>query len=192
MNMYRFTVVEFLPDNFRLAIFTDYLLQINGNWQVTLNIDKSASMENTLVVTPGIQASVTSGWDQTYRHNITVDKVLISPFGSQLVLKEMSFDGKFFGEASFALRDEQGRFLDVITSQRWAAPDNKTMEVTNSFEFLNSSTKMKSLTLIPLASNLVRQNGSSSPVMATAPPDRVPFQLQQSELFAQSPSVIVT
>jgi len=90
----------------------------------------------------------------------------------------------FFGESNFALCDEEGRFLDVIPSQRWAAPDKKTMEVTNSFEFLNGSTKMKSLTLIPLASNLLRQNGSFSPVMATASLDSVPFRLQQNELGA--------
>jgi len=183
-GMERFAVVESLPDTFRLEIFSDTIFGVKGYWQVALNIDKSASKADTLIVSPGIQASVTSGWDQTYRHNITVAKVMISPFGSQLVLKEMSVDGKFFGESNFALCDEEGRFLDVIPSQRWAAPDKKTMEVTNSFEFLNGSTKMKSLTLIPLASNLLRQNGSFSPVMATASLDSVPFRLQQNELGA--------
>jgi len=89
-GMERFAVVESLPDTFRLEIFSDTIFGVKGYWQVALNIDKSASKADTLIVSPGIQASVTSGWDQTYRHNITVAKVMISPFGSQLVLKEMS------------------------------------------------------------------------------------------------------
>lgn len=183
-GMERFAVVESLPDHFRLEIWTEHIFGVQGNWRVALDIDKSPLKADTLVVTPGIQAAVTSGWDQPYRHDITVDKVLISPFGSQLVLTEMSVDGKFFREASFALQDDRGQFLDVVPSQRWAAPDNQTMEVTNAFEFLNGNTKMKTLTLIPLASNLMRQNGSFSPIMATAPLDRVPFRLQQNELGA--------
>jgi len=182
-GMERFAVVQSLPDNFRLEIWTEHIFGVQGNWRVALDIDKSPPTADTLVVTPGIQTSVTSGWDQPYRHNITVDKVLISPFGSQLVLKEMSVDGKFFGEASFALCDEQGRFLDVIPSQRWAAPDKKTMEVTNSFEFLNGNTDMKSLTLIPLAFNIkkiIQADGSSSPVLTASPLDRIPFRLEQN------------
>lgn len=183
-GMERFAVVESLPDNFRLEIFTDYILKVRGNWQVALNIDKSALNADTLVVSPGIQASVTSGWDQPYKHSVTVDKVLLSPFGSQLVLTEMVKDCKVFADGDFALKDDQGKFLDIVPSQRSGGLENKTMEVTNSFEFLNGKTTIKTLTLIPLSFNLLRQNGSFSPVMATALLDRIPFRLQQSELGA--------
>lgn len=179
-GMERFAVVESLPDNFRLEIFTDQILKVRGNWQIALHIDKSAVQADTLVVTPGIMASVTSGWDQPYNHNITVDKVLISPFGSQLVLTEMVKDCKNFGEESFALQDDQGRFLDIVPSQRSTGPENETMKITNSFEFLNGNTKMKTLTLIPLACKL--KENSSSPAMVTAPLTHVPFGLQQDEL----------
>lgn len=179
-GMERFAVVESLPNNFRLDIFTDQIFTVRGNWQIALNIDKSAVQTDTLVVTPGIKASVTSGWDQPYDHNITVDKVLISPFGSQLVLSEMVKNGRNFGEESFALQDDQGRFLDIVPSQRFGGLENKTTKITNSYEFLNGNTKMKTLTLIPLASEL-KKNGSSL-AMVTAPLTHVPFDLQQDEL----------
>lgn len=183
-GMERFPVVQALPANFRLEIWTEHIFGVQGNWRIALDIDKSLVRAATLIVTPGIQASVTRGWDEPSKHDITVDKVLISPFGSQLVLKEISVDGRFFGEASFALQDDRGQFLDVIPSQRWAAPDNQTMEVTNSFEFLNGSIDMKTLTLIPLAFNLkknVQADGSFSPVLATAALKQVPFRLEQNE-----------
>lgn len=186
-GMERFAVIESLPDNFRLELSTDQVLGVKGKWQMTLTIDKSATQTDTLVVTPEIQASVTSGWENLHKHDITVDKVLISPFGSQLILSEKSFDGGLFGEASFALRDDQGRFLDIVPSQRWAGAEKQTMKVTNSFEFLKGSTGMKTLTLIPVASNLkqiVATDGSYSPVMATAPLGPLPQRLQQNELGA--------
>lgn len=80
--------------------------------------------------------------------------MLISPFGNQLVLTEIVKDHRNFGEENFALQDDQGRFLDIVPSQRWSGLENKTMKITNSYEFLNGSTKMKTLTLIPLASRL--------------------------------------
>ena len=62
-----------LPDNFHLDIYTNQILEIKGNWQIAFNIDKSAVQIDTLDVTSGIIASATSGWDQPYNHNITVD-----------------------------------------------------------------------------------------------------------------------
>lgn len=179
-GMERFAVIESLPDNFCLEIFTNQIFNVQGNWQIALNIDKSAAQANTLVVAPGIKASVTSGWDQPFNHTITVDKVLVSPFGNQLVLSEMVKDCHVFADENFALRDDQGRFLDVVHSQFSSGPEKKTVPVTNTFEFLNGSTKMKSLTLIPLAFHL-RVNGTT-PVITTAPLGSVPFRLAQSEL----------
>jgi hypothetical protein len=181
-GMERFAVVESLPDNFRLEIFTNYILNVKGNWQLALDIDKSAVRADTRVVTPGIKASVTSGWDQPFAHTVTVDKVLISPFGSQLVLTEMVNDCKVFADGDFTLRDDQGRFLDIVSSQRSAGREKETVTVTNSFEFLNGNPEMKDLTLIPLSYRLRQEAGSFAPVMATAPLSPAPFRLQQSEL----------
>lgn len=127
--MERFAVVKSLPDKFRLEIFTDHIFDIQGNWQVSLNIDKSAVQANTLVVTPKIKASVTSGWEELYSHNITVDKVFISPFGNQLVLSEMVKDCKSLQKEDFALQDDQGHFLDIVPSQRFSGLDGKTLQI---------------------------------------------------------------
>lgn len=178
-GMERFAVIESLPDKFSLDIYTNQVLDVRGNWQVTLNVDKSPTDADSLVITPKIQASVTSGWHQSYKHNITIDKVLISPFGSQLVLSELANDGRVFTAGDFALKDDQGQFLDIVFSQLYGGKEGITTKVTNSFEFLNGNTKLKSLTLIPLAYNL--KFYGSAPVMATVPLGPVPFRLQQSE-----------
>lgn len=178
-GMERFAVIESLPGNFRLDIYTDHIFAVNGNWQVALNIDKSAPDTDTLVVTPGIQALVTSSWDQSYQHTVTVNKVLISPFGSQLVLTELTKGVNVFKAGDFALKDDQGRFLDIVFSQFSGGKEEGTMKVTNSFEFLNGNTRIKTLTLIPLAYNL--KYNDSAPAMVTAPLGQVPFRLQQSE-----------
>lgn len=182
-GMERFPVVQALPANFRLEIWTERIFNVQGNWRVALDIDKSAVQAATLAVTPGIQTVVTGGWDKPSSHEITVERVLISPFGSQLVLKEKSVDGSLLGEETFALRDDRGRFLDIVPSQRWTAPDQQSREVTNSFEFLNGSPGIKSLTLIPLAFKLkksVQSDGSFSPALSTAPFEQVPFRLEQN------------
>lgn len=177
-GMERFAVIESLPDEFRLDIYTEQILNVHGNWQVALNVDKSAPGADTLVVTPKIQTIVNSGWDQSYKHNVTIDKVLISPFGSQIVLSELTNDVGVLIPENFALKDDQGRFMDVVFSQFSGGRPGEPTMVTNSFEFLNGSTKIKTLTLIPLASNL-KFNGAA-PAMATAPLSQVPFKLQQN------------
>jgi len=180
-GMQRFSLVQSLPDNFNLEIYTDRILDVQGSWFIPLNVDKSTTQGDTLVATPGIKAVVTSGPNHEDSHNITVDKVTISPFGSRIVLTEMVKDGKIFSD--FALRDDQGHYLDIVPSQLFAGNENKTVKTTNSFEFLRGNKGMKELTLIPLSFG-TNEKGNQKTGTVSAPINNFPIRLQQSELGA--------
>jgi hypothetical protein len=93
--MQRFSLVQSLPDSFNLEIYTSRIFDVQGSWFIPLDVDKSNAQGDTLVATPGIKAIVTSGPDHKYTHNITVDKVTISPFGNRITLTEMVKDCRY-------------------------------------------------------------------------------------------------
>lgn len=177
----RFCLTQTLPNNFNLEVYTNKIFDVTGSWFIPLNVDKSTAQGDTLVASPGIKAVVTSGPNRKYAHNITVDKVTISPFGSQIILTEMVRDGKVFSD--FALRDDQGHYLDVIPSQLFAGNENKTVKTTNSFEFLGGNKGIKELTMIPLSFG-TNEKGIQKHGMVSAPINNSPIRLQQSEVGA--------
>jgi hypothetical protein len=180
-GMQRFSLVQSLPDSFNLEIYTSRIFDVQGSWFIPLDVDKSNAQGDTLVATPGIKAIVTSGPDHKYTHNITVDKVTISPFGNRITLTEMVKDCRVFSD--FALKDDQGHYLDIVPSQLFAGNENKTVRTTNSFEFLGGNKGMKELTLIPLSFG-TNEKGTQKLGMVSAPITNSPIRLQQSEVGA--------
>lgn len=145
-GMQRFAVMDTLEDTLNLELYTEEIFDTLGQWHIAVSVDKSTVAAESLTVNPHIKATVTSDWKGERSHNITVEKVSISPFGNQLVLSERA-DSPF---TQFALRDENGNYLTVVPTSIYGS--NFLFKVTNSFEFIGGSTDMTELTIVPIVS----------------------------------------
>jgi len=143
-GMQRVAVMGTLADTINLELYSEEIFNKQGQWHISLSIDKSSVAIESLTVTPRLKAHVTTGWNREYSHDITVEKVSISPFGSQIVLSERG--GNPFTQ--FALRDENGNYLTVIPTGIYGG--NAVMKATNSFEFIGGRTDITDLTIIPI------------------------------------------
>jgi hypothetical protein len=146
-GMHRFALLDQLKDNFDLEIYTNSILDAEGQWHIAVNVDKTNVAVETNTVMPNIKATVTTRWDNNISaHKITVKKVSLSPFGNQIVLSERGeniFD-------QFVLRDDQGNYLPIIPA---AIQSSSIFKIDNSFEFITKSHPTKSITLIPIMSD---------------------------------------
>ncbi|GAA0177862.1 DUF4179 domain-containing protein [Clostridium sediminicola] len=141
--MYRVNLSQMkLPDNFDLEISTDRIFKIDGKWEIVTSIDKSDIAVETRTVEPKIKAKVDLG---DFQHKITIDKVSISPFGSQIVISENVKKDRFF--ENFILFDQKGDVLDLLNGDRSTKSFGKS---TNSFEFIKADMDTEHLTLVPL------------------------------------------
>ncbi|AFL99215.1 MULTISPECIES: DUF4179 domain-containing protein [Desulfitobacterium] len=174
-GMQRFAVVGLLEDTMNLEIYTEEIFGKEGRWHIPLSVDKSSVAVESLTVAPKMKAKVTTGWNGEYKHDITIEKVSISPFGNQIVLSERA-ENTF---SQFALRDEQGRYLTVIPTATYGG--NFFIKVTNNFEFIGGRTDMKELTLIPIVSGS-EEDGLPAPKLRTAEIGSYPIAMPESEL----------
>lgn len=142
-GMQRFALLDQLSDNFNLEMYTDEVLNTQGRWHIAVNVDKGNVAVESTTVMPNLRATVKTGWDGTYTHHVTVKKVSVSPFGSQIVLSERGDNNL----DNFAIRDDQGNYLPVIPA---AVHSSHIFKMDNSFEFIPRSRNMKSITLIPI------------------------------------------
>jgi len=159
-GMQRLALMDKLPDKLQLELYAQEIFNKTGNWHLAMSVDKSSVAVESLTVTPGIKAKVTSGWNGEYKHDITIEKVSVSPFGSQVVISERG-ENTF---SQFALRDDQGNYLTVIPGATYGG--SFLHKATNSFEFIGGRTDMRELTLIPLAIG-ADNDGSPAPELKT-------------------------
>lgn len=129
-----------LPKNFDLEMYAEEIFKEKGNWSIASTIDKAEVETKSKTVKPNIKATIDVG---DFKHNITIDKVSISPFGSQIIITEKIKDGRVFDK--FALIDDKGRVLDLLGTDLRASG-----KATNSFEFIKGNVDMKYLKLIPI------------------------------------------
>ena len=131
----RSPVMKRLPDTVELEVYAQNPFVSDSAWDVNLLLDKSAPDSASLVAEPKI----------TFRaqdSQITVDKVVVAPSGSGLVLSEE-------GERPFThfiLRDDRGeilphRYTGLVHSSQRSLP--------NFYEFFGGRTDMTSLTIVP-------------------------------------------
>jgi len=122
-------------------MYTDEVMNTQGRWHIAVNVDKSNVAVESTTVMPNLK--VATGRDGAYTHHVTVKKVSISPFGSQIVLSERG-DNIL---DNFAIRDDQGNYLPVIPAPLHSS---HIFKMDNSFEFIPKSRDMKSITLVPI------------------------------------------
>lgn len=141
--MRRFNVSQIdLPEEFTLEISTDEIFRTEGKWEVAINIDKSDIAVETKTVEPNIKKTIDIG---DYKHNITIDKVSISPFGSQIVITERTWNDRLFH--IFAIFDDKGNNLDVLNTDMTGGGFGKSK---NSFEFIKGNKDVKYISLVPI------------------------------------------
>jgi hypothetical protein len=141
--MRRFNVSQTtLPQEFDLEISTDEIFRTKGIWAIAARVDKSDVSVETKTVKPNIKKNIDLG---DYDHNITIDKVSISPFGNQMVITERTWNDRLFH--IFAIFDDKGNNLDVLNTDMMGTGFGKA---TNSFEFIKGSTDMKYISLVPI------------------------------------------
>lgn len=135
------------PDIFNLSITSNNICNVKGNWNFDIIIDKGNAKENSVAVTPNINAEITSIVHGTeYKHNITIDKLSISPFGGQITLSERG--DEIFRD--FTLRDTNGKYYLVLNST--VKSSGKKEMSKNSFEFISPSEykNLRELELVPI------------------------------------------
>lgn len=132
-----------LPKNFDLEISTDEIFKTKGKWGITTTIDKSAVAVETKTAKPNITAKFSVG---DVKHSVTIDKVSISPFGSQIVLSERVKNNRLFDK--FALVDDKGNVLDVLNTDERI--NSFPLKTTNSFEFIKADMSTKYISLVPI------------------------------------------
>lgn len=174
-GMQRLAVMGTLEDKVNLELYTDEVFGKEGQWHIPLSVDKSSVAVESLTVTPKLKAKVTNGWNGEHKHDITIEKVSISPFGNQIVISERA-ENTF---SQFALRDEQGQYLTVIPAATYGG--NFLMKATNSFEFIGGRTDMKELTLVPIVTGS-DSDGLPEPKLVAKDIGHYPIPMRESEL----------
>lgn len=131
-----------IPQKFNLEVYTSEIFGEKGQWNISTNVDKAHIEEDTISVIPNKNVIFNANG---IKHDVTIEKVSISPFGNQIVLSEnKDNDGMSCG---FALFDDNGNYLDDISSSISGVSNGKAI---NSFEFVNENKDIKYITLIPI------------------------------------------
>ena len=130
-----------------LNIWDDYICYVRGDWSFKTVIDKSAVNEHTVTASPDIKAVVTSIENgEEYKHNITIEKLSVSPFGGQITLSEQS--NEIFRD--FVLRDDEMNYYMVLNESFTVSGSDDISR--NSFEFIAPKIpeELKELELVPV------------------------------------------
>lgn len=154
---------EDIPNNFQIELFgyTDKndLSQITASNAVLSDKQK----EELLYLSTNVDKSAATVQSVSKKINTpipwlhaTAEKVVLSPFGNQLVL---SIESNHVADSDFfALFDENGKSLDILNTTLRETDDSFSK---NSFEFLKADKHTKSLQFVPV---ILQSHGDIEPV----------------------------
>lgn len=165
-GIHRLVLRDQLPDTFDLLLYTGGTSrEVDAKYRFNLSIDKSAVAVKSLTVTPKTKAHIhfdekvypDQGAESVHEardYTIRIDRVSISPLGSSITISEgvglLDDDRGPF--CSFALRDDKGNYLPVLSSSGLISGGLPGTRFSNVFEFISDDIDMKSLTLVPVES----------------------------------------
>lgn len=169
-----------LSDYFNVDFLVSRALGKEGQWNFKFDVSKEAASKDT----KNYQINKTSAikYPDGREHNITVDKVSLTPFGNQLTISEKykTKVSKYDKELPpifnlFALFDDKGNQLDILNKQIFSGADGAS----NSFEFVKCSKNVKSLTIVPVYtySDNAPKEISNIPMVSL---DKLPLELKMS------------
>lgn len=142
------TDITDIHDSFNLTIHTDNIFDTEGNWNVSVSIrDNIKAAAKTF--TPNQKAIINLGGKAC---SISIDKVILSPLGNQVVITEETPTSSSWVGTSFALLDDKGNVLDL--SEYIKEKDMSENKDTYAYEFFKGDKDMKYITLVPLENSL--------------------------------------
>ncbi|MDB8794178.1 DUF4179 domain-containing protein [Romboutsia sp. 1001216sp1] len=173
-----------IPNNTEIELRVDEIFGVKGNWSIFTKIDKSNAIAETYNYNINKDFIVKNTYDYKeekidINHKINIEKVIISPLASKIVINEKStktFDdwSSMLGN-SFALFDQDGKSLDVVDKGGFGF-DHRGI-ATNSYEFLKADKNTKSLTLVPISYDETIENYDLEPQSI----DKLPIVFETSE-----------
>ena len=146
-----------IDNNDEIVFRVNNIFCIEGNWEISLKVDKLKSVNNNYNVNKDYTINQTYDYNNEkidIKHNINVEKVLISPLANTIRINEKPT--KVFKDwtpmlgNSFALFDDKNNSLDVL-DKGGSGVNTKTGIASNSYEFLKADKDTKSLTLVPIS-----------------------------------------
>lgn len=147
-----------IPNKFDLDININQIFNHKGNWNIDMEVDKTEAVKNSKKYNINKDFIVRKKYEDnkdtiTVDHEVNIDKVVISPLGNQLVVKEkieeIKPDWSPYIGYQFALFDQDGDQLDVIDK---GSMQNPGITV-NSYEFINKYKELTSLKYVPIQYN---------------------------------------
>lgn len=147
-GIYRFDMSGIdIKANDKVELKTDNIFDIDGNWNIATNVDKSKTNVDSHVYK--VNKKFTIGETNYY-----IKEVIISPLGNKMLIQtsELKDLNKSNEEneylAGFALMDDKGKVLNIIDNGSHG-PDETTGIATNSLEFIGADSSTKYLQVIP-------------------------------------------
>ena len=146
-----------IDNNDEIVFRVNNIFCIEGNWEISLKVDKLKSVNNNYNVNKDYTINQTYDYNNEkidIKHNINVEKVTISPLANTIGINEKPT--KVFKDwtpmlgNSFALFDDKNNSLDVL-DKGGSGVNTKTGIASNSYEFLKADKDTKLLTLVPIS-----------------------------------------
>ena len=146
-----------IDNNDEIVFRVNNIFCIEGNWEISLKVDKLKSVNNNYNVNKYYTINQTYDYNNEkidIKHNINVEKVTISPLANTIRINEKPT--KVFKDwtpmlgNSFALFDDKNNSLDVL-DKGGSGVNTKTGIASNSYEFLKADKDTKLLTLVPIS-----------------------------------------
>lgn len=174
---------EEVKDKFDITVSTDKIFKQKGKWEISTKIDKTEAVKASKNYEVDKDFTVRRIYkhndkDTTLNHKLSIDKVIISPLASQLVVNEeimdMDDDWQPSIDYGFALFDQDGEYLEVI-DKGLSMPASGTM--TTSYEFIRGNKDITSLKYVPVQYN----EESSTYDLEAKDIDKLPMEFEVSE-----------
>ena len=179
-----------VKNNFELKLHIDEIFMQKGNWSLEIDVDKSKATTETKkyninknIKIKNKEYSVSEEKEFDVTHYLNIDKVIISPFGNQIVVKErvdadftkLDGIGPIHLDSEFALVDENNNFLEIV-GKGSMGHDSTTDIVTNSFEFKLKDKDVKYLKLVP-----IKYIGEQNKMLDIYDIDKLPITFEMNE-----------
>lgn len=147
-----------IQNKFDLDIKIDEIFSQKGKWNISMELDKTEAIKSTKKynINKDFIVKKSYKYDEeiiNVEHKANIDKVVLSPLGNQIVVKEKIKTIKPEWEPSigynFALFDQDGAQLDIIDKGLMYG----TGENINSYEFIKGNKELTSLKYVPIQYN---------------------------------------
>ncbi|WP_313164135.1 DUF4179 domain-containing protein [Sedimentibacter sp.] len=161
VSIQKYVIGEEIPDIFNLHIYcAQAVVFVNGDWSFDINIDKSEEKSRSKTITPNITKTIKSVvYEREIEHEITIDKVSISPLGGKIEISEAGQD--IFRD--FVLKDNLGNYHFVF-NESVSYKKNGDI-VTNIFEFTVDSSEIEDINELEFIPILLKGDFKEKTVM---------------------------